>query len=300
MVLTTIESLLTEARRCHRCGDPSGKARALREAWEAAEALPATHPARHHVAWKRARALQLAGGDALAAVRPLFDDPDVDPFAHYPRAVPGASALARHHQDTRGYGDPTVRAIWTALATHQRSVHHRVGWAHAILQLAWDAACTGELDRLDAHLLEVERSPVDTLTVDAAHTALRGAVWCGDAVRADDAMGALLDATHGRARAPVVSEALLEAAVHLGGPLPSHAPGDDPFRQAYAAVLAGEGDPMEAAGRGRAHGPEWALAVHATAALQGRPLPGTDDLVDATGCQAFARASAPRTERRNA
>lgn len=292
MALSTIEDLLTDARRLYRLGDETTKLAKLDDAWQLASTLEADHPLRHAVAWKRARAHQLAGLSPLDAIEPLFST-DADPFEHYERAIVGADALARHHQDQVGYGDPRVHRIWTALAAHQKREHHLLGWAHAVLQLAWDAACTGDVDALDRHLLTVERSTVDALNIAVAHTALRAATWRGDSSRALEALEQLEHVLADQPAAEAVAEARLEAFVRFGGPSPPLTSPTSPFRVAFDAVLRGGGDPDQTMQLGRAHGPEWALAVHATAALQDRAPGDAQPLIESSGCYAFASASAP-------
>ncbi|MCA9567031.1 MAG: hypothetical protein KC656_04275 [Myxococcales bacterium] len=282
-----IEEALTAARRARRLGgDELG---ALEVAWDVAVALGPDAPLAHRVAWKRAKAFARAGLDPLPCLEPLAE---TGLFAHYPRAVAGAESIARAHQDTRGYGHPPIRRLWLALADHQRELGHTAGWAHALLQLAWDAACTGDLAELDRLVAEVERADAAEVSVDAHHTALRAASWTGDADRAGEATEALLHAfeDRGAAPTPVVQEALLEAAVLFGGAHPPAWRAETPYRSAFQRGLReGGGALAEAMELGRAEGPEWALAPWSVSRAIGVGLPGGEALIESSGCWAFRR-----------
>lgn len=288
-----VEEAITRARRARRQADPEEELAAWDLAWCHCADLAPDSPLVAHVAWKRARALARTGRDPLEAIDPL---PDAHLFGGYPFAERGAARLARAHQDRHGYGDARVTRLWELLSTHHLERGDRLGWARARLELAWDATCRGDLTRLDALILEVERADLQEIAVDTWHTALRAATWSEDADRAPEARRNLEDAMAFHPVAAVVEEALLEASVTFGGSAPDYLP-DTPFRVAFQGVLRdgrGHGPAMEL---GRTEGPEWALAVWRAARQQGvslteLPLADGERLARSSGCLVFTRRAA--------
>lgn len=281
-----VEAAVTAARRARREGRTVEERAHWEEAWRRCEALPASAPLRTIVTWKQARQAARLDQDPLPLLERL-DDADL--LLHYEGALRGASRVARHHQDHVGYGDPRVHRLWSCLAAHHLERGDRVGWARARLELAWDAACTGQLTRLDELVDEVERADVDAVAVDTWHTCLRAASWAGDRRRGEEAAGMLEQLIDPTTVTAVVREALLEHAVLNGLERPPPYPAEDPFRRAYQDVLRHGRDGASAMLLGRSHGPEWALAVWNAARHAGQQPPGGEDLIRSSGCAVFRR-----------
>lgn len=191
-----IERALSRARDARAAGDLPA-ARAALDGLDT-DGLDRAHPLHAILAWRRAKlALDLGDAEAsLACLAPLLEDP-ADPFAHYPQGLNAATPLASAAWDQLGYGHPTLRSLWARCSTAWRLRGDRYQ-EHAVqIQLAWDQACAGDLDRLadaldtfDA-LLPSEladgptrhpRAPdaagsVPYLQLDLARTVLRAGTW---------------------------------------------------------------------------------------------------------------------------
>ncbi|MEZ4319558.1 MAG: hypothetical protein R3F61_18730 [Myxococcota bacterium] len=312
MSAAEVEVHLHEARVARRAGEPAGVLACLRSAWGLAASLGPEHPLVVRVAWKLAKAELDFGevGRVVDHLTPVVAREDL--FDAYPHGVFGLAKACRAHQDEVGYGHPTVSALWRRLAEHHRASGDRFRAALAELELAWDAACRGEpvgplLDSVD-HLQpeDLAGSPswhpeatdapssLAWLHLEAAHTHLRAAIWCGDA---DEADPAAVELVHAVAELPVrprahIFHALLEAAHHGLLPHPDlpAVPEGSPFDRAFSeALLRGVGFREAAAA---ATGPEWRLA----ALWAGVPANevGRDEVIAEarrSGCLAFVQAA---------
>lgn len=292
---------------------------AVDQAWAAAAFLETDHPLRVRVAWKRAKAhADFGEASALVAcIEPVLNEA----LFTDPSGVRGAAALARSHQDALGYGNPTIRGLWTRLASHHRS-DDRYRWATAMLELGWDAACRG-----DQPVVEHTLGTVSTLTpndlvgslsrhpeasdgpesahwlhLDAAHTSLRAAVWAGERARAVSALGSCAHALEELALPsppPSIFEAQQECHLHFGTPAPpgflESLDGLSGFHLEFGRALYLRAGFSDVAPEGRRLGPEWELATRLAAIAVGEAAPDSlTDLARSTGCHAFLRAAPDR------
>ncbi len=310
MSASAVERALHLARIARRERRPGAVLDALATASQALDQLDdraGDHPLPVVVAWKRAKA-EYDFGRPEQVVRHLDGVVDrADLFDAWPPGVLGAEQVARAHQDTVGYGDPTVIALWERLSTFHRDHGDRYRSARAALELAWDAACRGLpttpfLQPL-ASLLPSDlkggpswhpdaadaASSLPWLTLDAAHTGLRAAIWSGDVHEIPHALDDLqhaLDELPGQPGAYLWT-ALAEAHHHGVGP-PVSAPATSGFEAAWLAALS-TGQGFETAAQ-QASGPEWALAVRLCAVVSGvEALEDLEDDARASGCLAFVR-----------
>jgi hypothetical protein len=213
-VATTIEAMLSHARRARADDDLPACIRCLRDAAAASEALEPQHRLRSVVAWRRAKAAYDLGAtdemlDCLAGVLALDE-----PFADYPQGLKAAEPLARRWWDERGYGHPLVQRLWEAFIDAWRRGGDPWLAACGEAQLAWDWACSGRIDELTALLVrrggqgprEFGQGPtkhpraLDASTsvfwsqMDLSRTALRAAVWADDESLAREAAEVYADA----------------------------------------------------------------------------------------------------------
>lgn len=309
MTIERIELLLSSARHARRTGNGSLALEALQSAWALAQSI-VDQPLTVRVAWKLAKA-HADFGDPCEVIRCL--DPVVgraDLFSAYPQGVVGATRAARSHQDRYGFSDSTVRGLWRALAEHHKESGDPLQAAQAQLQLAWDSACRGEgVDEALGPVLRLTHAELEGgssrhpraidapsslawLHVDAAHTAIRAAVWIGDA---EEAAAAADDLRYAVAELPEspgahVQHALLEAAHHgyIEPPKVLEVHGSK-FDRAFAqALMEGSGFPEVAE---LASGPEWRLSALLCGVRTGEvEVDLVVELAEKYGCRAFLQA----------
>jgi hypothetical protein len=303
-----VEAALHRARVARREGRGASVLDALADAATSLAALEdPEHPLPVVVAWKAAKA-EHDFGERAAVVRhldPVCERDDL--FSAWPAGLVGAEQLARAHQDAIGYGDPTVCALWERLSRFHRAHGDRYRAARADLELAWDAACRGRptgpyLERVLAlRVADLQGGPswhpdapdaagsLPWLLLDAAHTALRAAIWSGARDEAHHALDELRHAIEELPRRPddYVWSALAEAA-HDGVGEPVSPPALHGFHGAWThALRTGDGFDVALA---QAPGPEWALAVRlARVRTEREPHSALEDAARAAGCLAFLR-----------
>lgn len=213
-VAQSIEALLARARGARAAHDVPGALAALREAQEASEALDVAHPLVARTAWRRAKAAFDVGAtdEMLACLERVLTLEA--PFADHPQGLRAVEPIARRWWDERGYGDARIPALWQAFVAAWRDGGDPWLAASGEAQLAWEWACSGELERLRQRLVVLggmgprdfgdgptkhpraadAPSSVWFAQMDLARTALRAAVWARDEALAREAHEVYADA----------------------------------------------------------------------------------------------------------
>lgn len=158
----------------------------------------------------------------------------VGPFDLYAPSLRALEPLARRHWDTEGYGLPLLAELWGAWSEAQAAAGEPFLAAWGDVQRAWQWACSGHREALEATVQRVVRLSPDHfqagthrhpaapdgpasapwLELDVARTALRSATWGGRERDALDAMDIMEDAAETAELRREADPWFLDAAVH--------------------------------------------------------------------------------------